>query len=72
VAECVDVGRGVVGGDDDLGVEGLLPFRSVCVHDLPQDLDRRKEGMELRLSRERLAEIDDSAGHQSSLQGELT
>ena len=41
----------------------FVPSSSVCVHDLPQDLDGRKEGMELRLSRERLAEIDDSAGH---------
>jgi hypothetical protein len=41
------------------------------VHDLPQDLDGRKKGWSCVFP-ERLAGIDDSAGHQSSLQGELT
>ena len=63
VADRVDVRRGVVRRDDQLGVERRPARGRVRVHDVPHDLRGREERMELALARERLRQVDDAACH---------
>ncbi len=69
VAERVHVRRRVVRGDDDLGAERRVARRRVRVLDVPEDLRRREERVQLRLARERLREVDHAAGHRVLLSG---
>jgi hypothetical protein len=50
----------VVRRDDHLGVERRPSFGCVRVDDVPHDLRRRKERVQLRLAGQGLGEIDDS------------
>ena len=63
VPDGVDMRGGVVRGDDELGVERRPSLWRVRVHDVPKDLARREERMQLALSRERLREVDDASCH---------
>src|SRR5262249_11340493 len=63
VAERVDMGGCLVRRDDDLRVERGAARRGVRVLDVAEDLRRREEGMQLRLTRERLGEVDNALAH---------
>ncbi len=47
VAQSVDVRRRMVGGDDHLGVEGRVARRRIGVLDVPEDLRRCEERVQL-------------------------